>query len=348
MNPTEQKPQRTSYSPGLLGPTLSQIDDPDYRIPEPEPDANARISPYEVDLSRRLPEPEPILSIAGQTVLSRGNLSAVVGEAKCKKTFLCSAIVGGLLSAAGYMGFDARELRVLWIDTEQALAHVQRVASRTHAIACLDCTENDEHLRVLALRELEPRRRMDMMVDMIYKYRPDLVVLDGISDLQYNTNDLEESEGLLTRLMKISSGFGLHILTVLHTNPKSDKARGHIGSALQRKAETVFYVHRVGQVSVVEPQFCRNEPFERFAFRINAMGHPELCDLPAAGDAAEDGCARLLRDEYGGAVERGVLVRRLAELEGLSETTARVRVFRAVQRGILRESEDKREVFSNV
>ena len=71
---------------------------------------------------------------------------------------------------------------------------------------------------------------------------------------------------LLGKDMPLSNGLtNTHILCVLHTNPGSDKARGHLGSSLQRKAETVIFVHRNGESSVVEPQFCRNEPFERFA-----------------------------------------------------------------------------------
>lgn len=301
---------------------------------------------FEIDLAQAVAEPVPVVSVEGMTVCSEGNLSAVVGEAKSKKTFLCSALVGGVLSAAGYMGFDPREKRVLWIDTEQSAAHVHRVARRTHIIACLDCTANDEHLHVLALRELDPRHRADIAFGAIRSYRPDLVVIDGIADLQYNTNDLQESERIVSELMKISSQQQTHILCVLHTNPNSDKARGHTGSALQRKAETVFYVHRVGTVSVVEPQFCRNEPFERFAFRIDGNGLPELCDLPAAPNT-RDSCAAILEKHYGGAAERSVLIRRLSEQQGISLAAAAVRVTRALKRGVLALSESGREVRVN-
>lgn len=296
---------------------------------------------YQLDLSECIEEPVPVVTLDGMTVCSEGNLSAVVGEAKSKKTFLCSALVGGLLSAAGYMGFEPRDKRVLWVDTEQSESHVHRVIRRTHAIACLDCTENDEHLHALGLRELDPRLRAQVAFDAIELYRPDLVVIDGIADLQYNTNDLEESERIITELMRISSHYRTHILCVLHTNPGSDKARGHVGSALQRKAETVFYVHRVGRTSVVEPQFCRNEPFERFAFSVDDMGLPVLCDLPAESDNV---CVRVLQNEFGGAVERPVLSRRIAEAEGCSPNAAQVRITRAIRRGLLRASEDGREV----
>lgn len=297
---------------------------------------------YEVDLSERLAEPVSVVTLDAQILCSEGNISAIVGEAKSKKTFLCSALVGGLLSDGGYMGFDARPGVVLWIDTEQAEAHVHGVIRRTHILAGLDPDCSHERLHVLALRELDPRLRAQTAFDAIELYRPGLVVIDGIGDLQYNTNDLEESEHIVTQLMRISSQQRTYILCVLHTNPNSDKARGHTGSALRRKSETVMYVHRAGTVSVVEPQFCRNEPFERFAFRVNDDALPELCDLPAQG--GENPCVRLLRDEFGGAVGRGVLIRRMAGAENIPVSTAKVRVTRAIKRGVLALSDDGSEV----
>lgn len=305
-------------------------------------DLQASVGIYEIDLAERIADPVPVITLDGMTVCSRGNLSAIVGEAKSKKTFLCSALVGGVLSSCGYMGFDPHPCSVVWIDTEQAEAHVHRVVARTHRMAALDTDRNHERLHVLSLRELEPAARAGKAYEAIELYRPDLVVIDGIADLQYNTNDLEESERIVTELMRLSTLYCTHILCVLHTNPNSDKARGHVGSALQRKAETVFYVHRVGQVSVVEPQFCRNEPFERFAFRVGDDALPVLCDLPS--QSGEHPLVKLLRDEFGGGVERAVFIRRVAETEGITPTAAKVRVTWALKRRQLALSDDAREV----
>jgi hypothetical protein len=164
----------------------------------------------------------------------------------------------------------------------------------------------------------------------------DLVVIDGIADLQRNTNDLEESDALVTELMALSTLAKTHIMCVLHTNPGSDKARGHLGSSLQRKAETVLFVHRVGETSIVEPQFCRNEPFARFAFAINEEGIPEICELPMAeGNEARHPAVALLEDEYGGAIERATLVHKLIETQHLKKSTAAMQVQRLISKGSL-------------
>ena len=149
-----------------------------------------------------------------------------------------------------------------------------------------------------------------------------------------DTNDLRESEALVGELMALSTQFNCHIICVLHTNPNSDKARGHVGSALQRKAETVIFVHKVGDCSVVEPQFCRNEEFTPFAFHITEEGVPEQCEIPHLAEVEND-CVKIMRTHFPNGVERSVLVSKLEEELAINNTNARVKVHRAIKSGIL-------------
>ena len=60
-------------------------------------------------------------------------------------------------------------------------------------------------------------------------------------------------------------------MVVLHENPSNDKSRGHIGTELTNKAETVLQVaidDKNSNVSVVREAGCRNKEFEGFAFEI--------------------------------------------------------------------------------
>lgn len=300
-----------------------------------------RLRPFRVDLTRELPEPKPLVAINNRCVCSRGNISAIVGESKSRKTFLCTALVASAI-AFPYPDRDGFETvtanydrRVVWLDTEQGEQHVRKVITRINHIsgATRVGREIDERVEVYSLREYKPRERMAVLADSIRLHAPDIVVVDGISDLMHNTNDLEESDRIVGDIMALSTLYNCHIICVLHTNPGSDKARGHIGSALQRKAETVIYVHRVGETSIVEPQFCRNEPFERFAFKVDEQGIPALCELPMESIAPDQMAAVILRDMYGGAVERQVLTKRLVSDYGLSQDAARMRISRAIRNG---------------
>ena len=306
--------------------------------------AKERVEPYIVDMTKELPEVLPLISISGSCLCSVGNISAVCGEAKSRKTFLTSGLVASAMAIPynklnNFQIVDKNhDLNVLWVDTEQGEMHVRKVVDRISEMtgAKLGGLPSEPRLTTLALRELSPHERKQRMYDAMRLMHYDLVVIDGIADLQRNTNDLEESDALVTELMALSTLAETHILCVLHTNPGSDKARGHLGSSLQRKAETVLFVHRVGDVSVVEPQFCRNEPFERFAFSVNEEGIPEICELPGSGDdAVRHPAVALLEDTFGGAIERATLVNKLIETQGLNKSTAQMQVNRLIKKGAL-------------
>ena len=310
--------------------------------------AEERVKPYVVDMSKSLPDIEPLISINGCCVCSRGNISAICGEAKSKKTFLTSALVASAMAvpSARINNFKSVDknpsINVLWVDTEQGEHHVRRVIQRitTMTGAQLGGAVAEPRLTTLALRELAPHERKAMMYDAMRLMPYDIVVIDGIADLQRNTNDLEESDALVAELMALSTISNTHIICVLHTNPGSDKARGHLGSSLQRKAESVLFVHRAGDCSIVEPQFCRNEPFERFAFNISEEGIPQLCDMPSTTENRNEIVA-IVEDIYGGVIERSTLVTKLMETLNFSKSAAHMRIKRLVDKGLLRLDGDR-------
>ena len=289
------------------------------------------ISALVIDLSEQLPDPQPIVRIWGNLIASRGNVSTVVGLAKSRKTFLTAAIASGFLSSSDFLGFDTPATgKVVYIDTEQARAHVHKVARRILRSIGLPTDRNHDQLVVAALRELTPDQRREATGEIIRRYKPDLLILDGVADLCNDPNDLHESEALTCELMRWSSEYDNHILCVLHSNPGGEKARGHLGSALLRKSETVMLVKADGDTSVVSPQYCRNEPFTEFAFQINASGLPELCGIPAP-QPKENVFAEIM--EAGKVYAHSELIEMLMEAVDLKEGSAKSKISRAVKAG---------------
>ena len=73
----------------------------------------------------------------------------------------------------------------------------------------------------------------------------------------------------------------IHIHTILHQNKGDENARGHIGTELSNKAETVLQVEKDSKnpdISTVKTAHIRAVDFEPFAFRINEEALPELLD----------------------------------------------------------------------
>lgn len=289
------------------------------------------VSSYIINLSKQVPDPQPIVRIWGNLIASRGNISTVVGLAKSRKTFLTAAIASGYLSESEYLGFDTPATgKVVYIDTEQAKAHVHKIARRILRSIGLPTDRNHERLVVAALRELTPDQRKDATGEILRRYKPDLLILDGVADLCNDPNDLHESEALVCELMRWSCEYDNHILCVLHSNPGGDKARGHLGSALLRKSETVMLVKADGDTSIVSPQYCRNEPFSEFAFQINASGLPELCSIPAP-QSKEDVFAEIM--EVGRVYVHSELVSLLVEQTNVKEGSAKMKISRAAKAG---------------
>jgi len=167
--------------------------------------------------------------------------------------------------------------QVLYFDTEQSKYHVQKAVKRICKQIAVSVPSN---LNTYGLRKLSPSERLEL-VEYAIENAPNLgfVVIDGIRDLITSINDEKESTYMASKLLKWTETYNIHIIVVLHENPGSDKARGHIGTELTNKAETVIALEVDkfnDSVSIVNAGFCRNKPFESFAFMITDDGLPQI------------------------------------------------------------------------
>ena len=215
---------------------------------------------------------------------THGNFSLVKGKAKSKKSFFISMAI----SAAVGEGILQNKLRgplkddfnqVLYFDTEQSKYHVQKAAKR---ICTQIGVEIPSNLNTYGLRKLSPAERLKL-VEHAIENTPCLgfVVIDGIRDLITSINDEAEASNIASKLLKWTEEHNIHIVIVLHENPGSDKARGHIGTELMNKAETVIALQvdkYDDDVSIVSAGFCRNKSFQPFAIRITDDGLPEIIE----------------------------------------------------------------------
>ena len=71
----------------------------------------------------------------------------------------------------------------------------------------------------------------------------------------------------------------IHLHTILHQNKSDENARGHIGTEINNKAETVIQIEKDkddSKISKVESVHTRSKDFLPFAFYINDQSLPEL------------------------------------------------------------------------
>lgn len=163
-----------------------------------------------------------------------------------------------------------------WLETGR------KVLKRILRLAGLPEDKNPDNLIMLALRKYAPPVRL-AIVEQAIGTIPDLglVIIDGIRDFLYDINSPSEATDIISRFMQWTDDRQIHIHTILHQNKNDENARGHIGTELNNKAETVMQVEvdkMDRTVSVVEAIHIRDREFEPFAFRINDEVLPELLD----------------------------------------------------------------------
>ena len=230
--------------------------------------------------------PPVILRVGNSVIGTLGNFSATTGKAKSKKTFNVCAIVAAAMTGGTVLNYSAflppGKRKILYADTEQSEFHCKRVINRILRLAGLPLDAHPDTLMFLCLRKYTTAERLRMIEEAIYEIDDlGLVIIDGIRDLTHDINSPGESTDLITKLMRWTDERKIHIHTVLHLNKGDDNTRGHLGTELNNKAETVLQITKDDfdkEISFVASSYIRDMDFETFAFRINADGLPEAAE----------------------------------------------------------------------
>jgi len=220
---------------------------------------------------------EYLLKIDNTNKFSKGNISGWIGLAKSKKTFALTMFVAALVGHLKlYAKFNANtKANVLYIDTEQSPSDVQRITQRVKKMV-----GNEEGLFMYGLRPLSPKLRIEAIELLLKEHKTtDVLIIDGVRDLLMDINNAVESTEVMTLLMKWSFDYDIHIATVLHQNKNGGDSRGHIGTELNNKAETILRITKDetdGSISHIEEVFGRGKGFDKFSFQVSDDGLPEV------------------------------------------------------------------------
>lgn len=242
-----------------------------------------------IDVKEKLKPPQIAwqlenLKSSGHSILGTlGNFSLVTGKAKSGKSFLMNIAVSTAVSK-DYI-FDRFKSKlpttkneVLYFDTEQGKYHVQLALKRICKQVKIDEPPN---LHVYHLRSQPPNKRLEIIEALIYENsKVGFVVIDGIKDLVTSINDEGEATMIASKLLKWTEERNIHIVVILHQNKSDNNARGHLGTELINKAETVLSVTKDNNIYHVQAEQCRNLAPEPFAFEI-------IDDLPVIINSPE-------------------------------------------------------------
>jgi hypothetical protein len=225
--------------------------------------AQASIIPQGIEV----PKPEIVFAMGDVPMFTKKSVSTLIGKAKSGKTTCTAWIVAQIITGS---------LNVLWVDTEQGEYYGSRTQHWILNIAQIDKSPN---LTYADLKEFNPDVRYKIVESLIVSIKPDLVIIDGIRDLVFDINQMEQATIIVGGLMRLATLHDCHILSILHQNKGNEHARGHLGTEMINKSESVIKVSMTdSRITVCEPEFTRGEPFKPFAFDRDAYGRPIIVD----------------------------------------------------------------------
>jgi hypothetical protein len=239
-----------------------------------------------VDCSERLEPPPVCLGIeannSNSIIATMGTFSVIIGKAKSRKTFLTSLLVSAFLRndnsnslVKGTLISDKK--KVIFFDTEQPRYKVAQIQSRILNLAKRNTSDD---FSIFCLRKYSTTQRIDVIKEVIYKTQGlGVIIIDGIRDLVFDINNSQEAVETTGRLMKWTEELNIHCMCVIHQNKGDNNARGHLGTELVNKGETIISVTKQEKdksISIVEPEQCREKDFEPFAIRIDDNSLPYI------------------------------------------------------------------------
>tara|TARA_R110002012_G_scaffold140357_6_gene297897 strand:+ start:974 stop:1822 length:849 start_codon:yes stop_codon:yes gene_type:complete len=256
-----------------------------------------------VDLSEQIEHPPVALSMGTYDItdykgnrrtypvplVTYGNFAFVSAPPKTYKSFFMSLLASAYLSGTTRFTGEIKGYRddkdLYMFDTEQGNFHAQRGFRRV-----ADMSGTSEGLHTFALRSISYKDRIGFIEWCLEKADEGsvgLVIIDGIADLVSDVNNIEETNLITQKIMQLSTKYNCAIILVIHFNYNSRKAVGHLGSFLEKKAETQIELYRDleedSKTINVTPKLSRNISFEPFDFYVNKYGLPQVIRNPEGG-----------------------------------------------------------------
>lgn len=236
------------------------------------PEPVNKLDQLEVRPDEPIERDQVLVSIKSETgwtdIMTLGNISTIIGKAKSRKTFFITLLLAGVVTNRNvYIKSSLDKRKIVLFDTEQGRYHVWKVTKRIEKMV----GSWPDKFNVYGLRPLTTQERITEIENYIYQNDLSLVVIDGIRDLVTDINSAEQATDIVGKLMRWSYERDLHICSVLHQNKADDNARGHIGTEIVNKSETVIQVAKAKdkQFSIVSSIYTRGMEIREFQFSID-------------------------------------------------------------------------------
>lgn len=256
------------------------------------------------------PTVRAVYSLSDAVICTAGNLTTITAHAKTGKSGLINAMLAAPMATAGSDCLNVRSENpdgraVLHFDTEQSKEdHWHQVARAIRRAGREQCPPwlLSYCLTGFSARQIQEAIWMRTESTAAEFGGVHSIIIDGYGDLVADVNDAEECNGFVARLHALAIRFDCPIAGVLHFNPGTEKTRGHLGSQLERKAESNLRLDKDGEITSVWSDKQRRAPIlkgkgPRFTWSAEASMHVSVEPGQSAQDNAKVAEAKDLRDD---------------------------------------------------
>lgn len=242
----------------------------------------AKIDPFKM-----VEKPPCVIEYNGIPVATLGNFSVLNGKPKSRKSTFGVILSIVALDNNNYIYKGFKNLKpysnIIFFDTEQSEYHANKLGSKI--VTKLNLNPDTSNFSLYGLRKDSPEIRLKIIEEVLYSSENlSIVVIDGIADLlTKGYNDESDGINITSKLLKWTKELNIHIITVVHQNKGDNYAKGHLGSFLNQKAETVLNIvksDRDANISIVKAAFSRGIDIEDIYFSMDENGMPIITVAP--------------------------------------------------------------------
>lgn len=187
---------------------------------------------------------EVAIKVDGKIWNTYGNVSCFTGKPKSRKSTFGIGVL--LAHQTGKEIFNISvnpEGKAIYIDTEQMHFDFYHSLQRIKGYAGIDHLDEEKYtaylFRMLDSHEILDNIELILMSDKDIK----LLILDSITDLVDDINNIIEAKELVNRFKKWSN-YGISIVTLLHLSKSNGFSLGHIGSAMERFSQSLSIISK--------------------------------------------------------------------------------------------------------
>lgn len=304
------------------------------------------------------PQLRPIYKLGGAVIATPGNLVSVTSAVKTGKSAvigaMCAAVMapeGGDADCLGFSSSNPKGYAVLHFDSEQSPDDHWHQNARTMKRAQLQTPEPPTWFYSYCLTGLGCQKSWECVLEAVRLATEQhggihSILLDGVADLVADVNDAAECNAFVAELHDLAIKHDCPIIGVIHFNPGGEKTRGHLGSQLERKAETNLRLDKTDEVTSIWSDKQRRAPIPKgtgpcFHWSDDAGMHVSAGNRQAAAEAEEIERLTMLAEEIFGespSMKYSELISTVKTRQKIVERTAERRVSRMAKLKVIRKS----------